>query len=68
MYRTEDYQDNYTVKVPYEATETYYEDVAYQDYESYTDYEEYYDRERVCRTENEYRESCHDVRKVRTGL
>lgn len=63
VYRTEDYQANYTVEVPYQDTETYWESVPYEEQESYTDWEVYYERERVCRTETEYKDSCHDVRK-----
>ncbi|MEN0059656.1 MAG: hypothetical protein AAGB31_12525, partial [Bdellovibrio sp.] len=34
LYRQEPYEANYTVKVPYEATETYYVDVPYEEQEA----------------------------------
>lgn len=51
QFRQEPYQEEYEVQVPYQTTETYYEDVPYQVEEAYTDYEQ------QCR--QEYR--CHDV-------
>lgn len=53
------YQANYTVEVPYQDTETYYENVPYQDTETYTDYESYTDSEYKCHTETDYRQECH---------
>ena len=38
IYRTESYQAEYSVQVPYEETESYWEDVPYEDTEWYTDY------------------------------
>ncbi len=63
VYRTETYEDNYTVQVPYDFDETYYVDVPYQDLETYTDYEEYWDRERVCRDKTEWEDKCDTRRK-----
>lgn len=63
VYRTEDYQDSYTVQVPYQEEETYYENVPYQEKETYTDYEEYWDTERVCRNETVYDDQCRNERK-----
>lgn len=63
VYRTEDYQDSYTVQVPYQEEETYYENVPYQEKETYTDYEEYWDTERVCRQETVYDDQCRTERK-----
>jgi hypothetical protein len=68
LYRTESYQDSYTVSVPYQDTETYYESVPYTDTETYTDYESYNDSEYRCRTETEMVESCHDRRDCRPKL
>jgi hypothetical protein len=58
IYRTEDYQANYDVQVPYQDTETYYEDVPYQTTEAYTDYESYQESENVCTDHTVYRQSC----------
>lgn len=58
-YRQEPYQAEYTVQVPYQATETYYEQVPYTERVAYTDYEDYYEQERRCRTETSYERECH---------
>lgn len=65
MYRTEDYQDSYTVQVPYQDTETYYEDVPYTERVPYTDYEEYYENEYQCHTEYDNDRQCHQERVCR---
>ncbi|MBV2168564.1 MAG: hypothetical protein KUL82_07645 [Bdellovibrio sp.] len=79
VYRQEPYQAEYTVQVPYEAQETYYESVPYQVEETYyedvpytervpyTDYEEYYDNEYVCRNVTRYRQECHNERVCAPG-
>ncbi len=61
-YRQEPYQDTYTEQVPYEATETYYVDVPYQDQEAYTDYENYYSSDYVCHDYTDYEQRCRTVR------
>lgn len=79
VYRQEPYQADYTVQVPYEAQETYYESVPYQVEETYyedvpytervpyTDYEEYYDNEYICRNVTRYRQECHNERVCAPG-
>lgn len=64
-YRTETYQDSYTVQVPYQETETYYEDVPYTERVPYTDYEEYYENEYRCHTEYENDRQCRQERVCR---
>ena len=58
VYRSEEYQDNYTVDVPYEDTETYTEQVPYQDTETYTEQEPYQESENVCHTQTDYERQC----------
>lgn len=67
-YRQEPYQAEYDVQVPYQTTETYYENIPYQTTESYyenipyteseayTDYEQQCEREYRC--QNRPREHC----------
>lgn len=63
QFRTEEYQANYTEKVPYQATESYTESIPYQTTESYIDYETRYEQRHVCR--NEYRQECRQERECR---
>ncbi len=62
VYRTETYEETYTVEVPYEEEEVYYEDVPYEELETYTDYEEYWVEKEVCREETTYQEECETKR------
>lgn len=62
LYRTETYEDNYTVQVPYQEEEVYYEDVPYQEWETYTEWEEYWDWERLCKDHTEWERRCENKR------
>lgn len=58
IYRTESYQAEYTEQVPYQTTETYFENVPYTEHVPYTDYEDYWEQEYRCRRETDYRREC----------
>jgi hypothetical protein len=66
-FRTETYQANYTVSVPYQETETYQVEVPYQVQVPYTDYETDYRQERQCHDVTNYRDEyrCEDVTNYR---
>ncbi len=63
IYRTETYQAEYTVQVPYQEEEVYYEEVPYEELETYIDYEDYWDREYICRNHRTYEEKCETKRR-----
>lgn len=65
--RREPYQAEYTVQIPYEDTETYYEQVPYTESVAYTDYEDYTDQEYQCRTIREDNRVCHTEQVCRPG-
>ncbi len=72
VFKTESYQAEYTVQVPYEATEEYTVQIPYQTTETYeeqvpytvdvpyTDYETAYRNEYVCHDRTAYRNECHN--------
>ncbi|MGE3260153.1 MAG: hypothetical protein AB7K68_00080 [Bacteriovoracia bacterium] len=62
IYRTEEYEANYTVSVPYEADETYYVSVPYQDTEDYWENVPYQTSEQVCTDNVSYRQECRTER------
>jgi hypothetical protein len=66
-FRTETYQANYTVSVPYQDTETYNVAVPYQVQVPYTDYETDYRQEQQCHDVTKYRNEnrCEDVTNYR---
>lgn len=66
IYRSEPYQSEYEVQIPYEVEETYYEDVPYEEQEAYTDYESYYENEYVCHTKTDYENECHNEQRCET--
>jgi hypothetical protein len=59
-YRDESYQDSYTVSVPYQDTETYYESVPYTVSEPYQDTETYYSNDYICHDYTDYEQQCHN--------
>ncbi len=63
IYKTETYQAQYTVQVPYQETETYMEQVPYQVSVPYTDYETDYKQEYRCENVTKYRyeQQCRNV-------
>lgn len=79
LFKTESYQDNYTVQVPYQDTETYTVDVPYEDTETYTVQVPYQDTETYVENvpyqvqvpytdyETDYRQEyqCHNVTRYR---
>lgn len=65
LLRQEAYQANYTVDVPYQEQEDYYESVPYTVTVPYTEYETYYEDEYQCRPVTRYREECRDERVCR---
>lgn len=66
IYRSEAYDAEYDVQVPYQAEEQYYEDVPYEEDEAYTDYEQYYDTEYRCHNETRYDQVCDNQRICKT--
>lgn len=62
IFRSEPYQAEYDVQVPYQDTETYWETVPYQDTETYTDTETYYQNEYRCQNYTDYERQCHNER------
>lgn len=60
-YRQEPYEANYTVQVPYQTTETYYENIPYQTTETYYENVPYTEREAY----TDYEQSCHQERQCR---
>jgi len=66
IYRSEPYQSEYEVQIPYQEEETYYEDVPYEEQESYIDYESYYENEYVCHTKTDYENECRNEERCET--
>jgi len=66
LYRTEEYQAEYTVQVPYEDTEIYTERVPYEAQEEYQDTEVYTENEYRCHNETRYEERCSPEQKCHT--
>ena len=72
IFKTESYQAEYTIQVPYEVTEQYTVEIPYQTTETYeeqvpytvdvpyTDYETAYRNEYVCHDRTNYRNECHN--------
>ena len=65
-YRTEVVQVPYIERIPYETTETYYEDVPYTVTVPYQDTETYYETEYQCRNVTDYRNECNWENQCRT--
>lgn len=67
LFRTEEYQAEYTVQVPYQVEETYTYEVPYQTTEQYYEDVPYTERVPYTDYETEYRQEyrCHDVTKYR---
>jgi len=61
VYHDEEYQDSYTVSVPYQEEETYQEAVPYTVSVPYTDYVTDYRSEYQCHNVTHYRQECHMV-------
>jgi hypothetical protein len=66
VYHDEEYQDNYTVSIPYQEEETYQEAIPYTVSVPYTDYVTDYRTEYQCHNVTHYRQECHNEVQCRT--